>query len=265
MRFDIVSGFSSAVLENRNTLILSQIEANNKEKYSLVAKVVNVGIALLVYARDDGVARRICDVQTQWTGSGQAYMGNKGAVGIRFRVSEGGGRVGETFTCVLRSLCALYVLTSSCLESRFVCAHLTPFEHKLAKRIADYHHIVRTLLFAPESSESTRPTTLYASSHLFFLGDLNFRLAIPPSHPLSVITKEPEFAEALSSEKTREELKEFDQLLVEKRKGSVLVGLREGDFWKFKCSYKCQIGEVDKYRCVFAAPGHRDALLMSSI
>lgn len=86
--------------------IRTQIESHapNKESYSLVAKVVNVGVALLVYARDDTVARRVCDVQTQWTGSGPAYMGNKGAVGIRFRVVDRGSKVGEVFTLVCPSI-----------------------------------------------------------------------------------------------------------------------------------------------------------------
>lgn len=92
------------MIESRDALILSQIEkyAPNGEKYSLIAKEVNVGIALLIYGRDDGVARRVCDVQTQWTGCGPAYMGNKGAVGVRFRVSGEDGGVSEVFTCVLR-------------------------------------------------------------------------------------------------------------------------------------------------------------------
>lgn len=86
--------------------IRTQIEshATNKESYSLVAKVVNVGVALLVYAKDDAIARRVCDVQTQWTGSGPAYMGNKGAVGIRFRVADRGSKVGEVFTSVCPSI-----------------------------------------------------------------------------------------------------------------------------------------------------------------
>ena len=42
---------------------------------------------------------------------------------------------------------------------------------------------------------------------------------------------------ALDSESKREELKEYDQLRVEQKKGTVFVGLREGEFWKFKvCS-----------------------------
>ncbi|KAF8077804.1 inositol polyphosphate phosphatase [Lyophyllum atratum] len=205
-----LSGFSKAVIEDRNALILSQIEAHapNKERYSLIAKIVNAGVALLVYGRDDGVARTICDVQTQWTGTGPAYMGNKGAVGVRFRVPGDDGDVGETFT--------------------FVCAHLTAHKHLLSRRLGDYKHIVGTLLFPPVSPEETQaPSTIYATSHLFFLGDLNFRVD--------------------DNEKTREQLKEFDQLLIERRKATVFQGLHEGAFWRFKCSYKYQLGEVDKY------------------
>jgi hypothetical protein len=57
-----------------------------------------VGVALFVYGRDAGVARRACDVQTAWTGCGPGYMGNKGAVGIRFRVTDTDGGIGETYT-----------------------------------------------------------------------------------------------------------------------------------------------------------------------
>lgn len=95
-----VAGRSKAVIDERDVHIRTQIEAHSKESYSLIAKAVNVGVALLVYAKDDAIARRVCDVQTQWTGSGPAYMGNKGAVGIRFRVTDHGSKAGEVFTLV---------------------------------------------------------------------------------------------------------------------------------------------------------------------
>ncbi|OSD08609.1 DNase I-like protein [Trametes coccinea BRFM310] len=226
-----LSGLSKSVLDSRDALILSQIEkhAPNGERYTLIAKVVNVGVALLVYGRDDGVGRRACDVQTQWTGCGPLYMGNKGAVGVRFRVPGEDGSVGEVYT--------------------FVCAHLTAHAPKLAQRIQDYHHIVRTLLFPPlPSSNTAAPTTMFATSHLFFFGDLNFRLALPPSHALASREQLPSLLQALSTEDGRVALKEYDQLLVERDlKGTVFHGLREGEFWRFKCSYKYRLGAVDEY------------------
>jgi len=102
----VVAGFSRHVIEDRNKLILSQIEAHapNKESYTLIAKVVNVGVALLVYGRDDGVARYVTDVETTWTGCGPLYLGNKGAVGMRFRIKGPERTVGETYTYV-RNVC----------------------------------------------------------------------------------------------------------------------------------------------------------------
>ncbi|KAF7973389.1 hypothetical protein HWV62_15166, partial [Athelia sp. TMB] len=223
-----LSGISQSLIADRAALIKSQIELHapaKGETYSLVGTIVNVGVALLVFARDAGVARQICDVQTNWTGTGPLWMGNKGAVGLRFRVKGADGGAGEVFT--------------------FVCAHLTAHEPKLAQRVADYNHIVGSLLFdAPSHSPSpyNSKSNIYETSHLFFLGDLNFRVALPAAHPLKSLV-----AEGVHQEDMREQLKEHDQLIVERRKGNVFVGLREGDFWKFQCSYKYKLGEVDKY------------------
>lgn len=148
-------------------------------------------------------------------------------------------------------------LSLRCLSDRyvycysFVCAHFTAHEPKLAQRIADYHHIVRSLLFAPlPGTSTTSPSTIYSTSHLFFLGDLNFRLALPSSHALAGPANRLNLESALSTLEGREELKEFDQLLVERRNNTVLQGMREGEFWQFKCSYKYDIGKVDHYRYV---------------
>ena len=91
------------MIESRDNLIRSQIEqhAPNKDRYILVARIVNVGIALLVYVRDENIGQRVRDVQTQWTGCGPGYMGNKGAVGVRFRLAgQDNEEGGETFTYV---------------------------------------------------------------------------------------------------------------------------------------------------------------------
>jgi hypothetical protein len=133
----------------------------------------------------------------------------------------------------------------------FVCAHLTAHDTNVAARISDYHHIVGSLLFPPlPGSSSGASTTIYSTSHLFFFGDLNFRLALPPTSPYAGRANFQHIEAALDTQSGREELKELDQLLQERRKRTVLQGLREGDFWAFKCSYKFRIGEVDKYRFV---------------
>lgn len=89
---------------------------------------------------------------------------------------------------------------------------------------------------------------MYATSHLFVLGDLNFRVSIPPSHPLRTASRGEEALSMLTDQKTRETLKEYDQLVNEHRNGRVFIALREGPFWMFKCTYKYVLGEIDQYK-----------------
>ncbi|KAL5489844.1 hypothetical protein ACEPAI_4676 [Sanghuangporus weigelae] len=236
-----LSGISRKVIDSRDALIRSQIEehAPNRESYMLVAKIVNVGVALLVYVSDEVLGSKVCDVQTQWTGCGPAWMGNKGAVGVRFRVK--GYRdedVGETFT--------------------FVNAHLTAHSGNLEQRILDYKQIVGTLLFPSPSASSKKYSTIYDTSHLFFLGDLNFRLAFSSSPdattPLAngdasqpAQELKAQLIDSLKDDLEREKLKEYDELFIERRKGRIFVGLHEGEFWQFKCTYKYNLKEVDRY------------------
>ena len=139
-------------------------------------------------------------------------------------------------------------LRSSPGSCSFIGAHLTPHAHKLKERLRDWDRIVSSLVFPPPpGSSGTQPTTLYSTSHLFVLGDLNFRVVLPADHPHAGVHERGDFAALLESQEQREEIKEHDQLLQERKKGTVFVGLREGEFWKFKCSYKYHIGEVDRY------------------
>lgn len=220
-------------MKSRDILIRSQLEehAPQKEKYVLVAKAVNVGIALLVYARDDTVAKHVSEVQTQWTGCGPGWLGNKGAVGVRFKVSnrlynsqETDPEVGEVYT--------------------FVNSHLTAHQPNLENRVSDYRHIVQTLLFPPTnpSGGSNEYTNIYNTTHLFYFGDLNFR--INPPHGMT----RDHLEKLIRTEEGREELKPHDQLTIVKAEGRALTGLREGEFWRFQSTYKYKLGEVDQYQ-----------------
>ncbi|KAF8744418.1 mitochondrial carrier family, partial [Rhizoctonia solani] len=227
-----LTGLSKGVVASRDELLRSQIEKHNSSSgehvaYTLVAKAVNVGVALLIYARDHGVGQRICDVQTAWTGFGPAWVGNKGAVGIRFRISsEFGAGGGEIMT--------------------FVCAHLTAHAHNMKSRLRDWEHMVKTLLFANTSREGTiADSSIYATSHLFVLGDTNSRLDVPMSDngPLT----HDEVVAQISTPEGRERAKNWDQLRREISLGNTFHGLREGEFWEFPPSYKYAIGEVNTF------------------
>lgn len=138
------------------------------------------------------------------------------------------------------------------IANSFVCAHLTAHAYKNASRIEDYHNIVGTLLFPPlPASQSKAPTTVFSTSHLFFFGDLNFRLSLPPTHAFAAPDQLAALAQSLSTDEGRSALKEYDQLVIERDvNGTIFHGFREGEFWRFKCSYKYKLGEVDTYECV---------------
>jgi hypothetical protein len=57
------------------------------------------------------------------------------------------------------------------------------------------------------------------------------------------------FPSAVSISVSRDSLREYDQLINERRNGRVFIGLREGPFWTFKCTYKYVLGDIDKHKC----------------
>lgn len=121
--------------------------------------------------------------------------------------------------------------------------HLTAHPQYHEKRIENYKHIVRTLLFPPPASAPGTPsTTIYATSHLFFFGDMNFRLR----------KEEPQGEEwiraRLDTPSGLEELSALDELSREMRGGRVCQGLREGDFKAFRPTYKHIVGTEKMYR-----------------
>lgn len=128
-------------------------------------------------------------------------------------------------------------------------AHLAAHTEQNQRRVEDYHSIVNTLLFPPlPDSNSKTPTTIFSSSHVFFFGDLNFRLDGIPSEMLPEHSKLAHGVAELLHDETRPKLKEYDQLVsVRDQLGTAFVGFREGEFWQFKCSFKYKLGEIDQY------------------
>ena len=86
----LVTGLSHSIIQSRDALIRAEIEKHNKIPYELVGKIVSVGVAMLVYAKNDehGIAQRIRNVETEFTSLGPLWLGNKGAVGLRFRLLD---------------------------------------------------------------------------------------------------------------------------------------------------------------------------------
>jgi len=215
-----VTGLSKSIVRSRDALIRSQIEAHapNNESYTLIAKAVNVGVALLVYAREDTIAPRVRDVQTQWAAFGAAWMGNKGAVSVRFRIRD------EVYT--------------------FVNAHLTAHLPNYGRRTQDWANIISSMLFPPlPGSESKTHSTVYDSTHLFFFGDLNFRLDVPKS------LDRPDFEQMVRTVEGRKQLLQYDQLVRAQRENRIPL-MKEAPLWDFQPTYKFLLNHVDSYRSV---------------
>ena len=81
----------------------------------------------------------------------------------------------------------------------------------------------------------------FANTHLL---PVNFRLDLPNS--LAPPTSSG--YSLMDNNEQLQELKVYDQLSNEKQRRTAFIGLHEGEFWKFKATYKCIIGAVDKYK-----------------
>jgi len=123
-----------------------------------------------------------------------------------------------------------------------VNAHLTAHKPHLQTRLNNYDYIASTLLF-PSNSSSAQLNSMYDSTHLFFFGDLNFRVVSPKL----------EAAESSDLQRTSSPIhhKELDQLTIERNKPPpqkrAITYLREGRFWDFPATYKFELGSVGKY------------------
>jgi hypothetical protein len=125
--------------------------------------------------------------------------------------------------------------------TRFVSAHLEAHDHNLARRNANYQHILSSLVFN-SSDPLIGPTQVHETSHLFVLGDLNYRFS---KLPASGYPTGEGRGEALRKE--RAELVELDTLRREQREGRAFGGLREGDLTRFAPTYKRIVGQVEGY------------------
>jgi hypothetical protein len=104
--------------------------------------------------------------------------------------------------------------------------------------------ILSHLLFYSSDPLSTS-TQVHDSSHLFVMGDLNYRFSKMPStgypRDKSAVTDD------LEIEKERGEMVQLDTLKKQQAEGKAFGGLREGDLTKFAPTYKCIAGQVHGY------------------
>ncbi|GAA5989138.1 hypothetical protein JCM10908_001178 [Rhodotorula pacifica] len=216
---------------------------SGKTRYSLVARRAIGGIALLLYARDETIAARIKDVQVNTVGCGVfGLLGNKGAVGIRITLQE----------------------EESASSWTFVSAHLAAHQDQNDARSQDWQKIVRRLVFEPRG-DSANAAQIYDSGHLFFFGDLNYRISLTSPQRLdrtNLLHDLSELASATDDTPIPPKLLAQDQLRQEQARNKTLHHLREGEI-TFPPTYKYQPGSRDEFSKK-RVPGWCDRVLYAS-
>ncbi|KNZ59807.1 hypothetical protein VP01_165g4 [Puccinia sorghi] len=215
--------------------------------YNLLANPTHGGLGLLVYARNDTLFRNVISVKTAETSCGFLnLMNNKGAVGVRLTIQPSDIRVPPP-----KNPSKELVLT-------FVNAHLAAHDAGILERNRNYQTIVNRLLFENKH-------TIYDTSHLFFMGDLNYRISLTPllTSNLNPMSKEI-LAQAIQEDRHSCLFPEHDTLSHQHSARNVLVGLREAPI-TFKPTYKYKLDAGNQFvNFDHRLPGWTDRILVGS-
>uniref|UniRef100_A0A8C2SUF0 phosphatidylinositol-3,4,5-trisphosphate 5-phosphatase n=1 Tax=Coturnix japonica TaxID=93934 RepID=A0A8C2SUF0_COTJA len=175
--------------------------------YQVVALQSLWSIKMVVLVKPEH-KRRISHVHTSSVKTGIANtLGNKGAVGVSFLFN------GTSFG--------------------FVNCHLASGSDKTHRRNQNYSDILRSLALGDKRLSAFDLTLRF--THLFWFGDLNYRLNMDVQDVLTHVTKK-EFDILLA----------MDQLNLEREKNKVFLQFREGDI-SFPPTYRYERGSRDNY------------------
>lgn len=178
-----------------------------QQKFHLVAMDALWHIKILILVKEEH-RNRISHVQTSSVKTGIANtLGNKGAVAIGFQF---GG-------------------TSLC----FINAHLTSGNEKCTRRNQNYHDIIKALNLGHDRFSVFDLTNRF--DHLFFLGDLNYRLDMD-IHGILPLIKKQDYAD----------LYKVDQLRREKELNKVFYRFQEEEIL-FPPTYRYERGNRETY------------------
>lgn len=206
----------------------AQKSHNNDRVYNTIS-FQNLGMTgIMIFAKD---ASAIQDIETAGVGLGVAEMGNKGAVGMRFKYKQG----------------------AASTELTFVACHLEAHEKELETRNRNWEGIVRRLVFSSTTGEnptilsseerpllsiSPRDASIYKpTSHLFVAGDLNYRTSILSPAPDDHKNTFPQPHQDESNPNHYTNLYKLDQLNQERKAGRTCHGLTEAPV-NFPPTYK---------------------------
>ncbi|XP_071608051.1 phosphatidylinositol 3,4,5-trisphosphate 5-phosphatase 1 isoform X3 [Heliangelus exortis] len=193
---------------------LETLRQSLQEITSISFKVIAIhtlwNIRIVVLAKPEH-ENRISHICTDNVKTGIANtLGNKGAVGVSFMFN------GTSFG--------------------FVNSHLTSGTEKKHRRNQNYTNILRFLTLGDKKLSPFNITHRF--THLFWLGDLNYRVEQPPTEAENIIQK--------IRQQQYPELLAFDQLLIERRDHKVFLQFEEEEI-TFAPTYRFERGTREKY------------------
>ncbi|XP_019398430.1 PREDICTED: phosphatidylinositol 3,4,5-trisphosphate 5-phosphatase 1 [Crocodylus porosus] len=185
-----------------------------QEITSISFKVIAIhtlwNIRVVVLAKPEH-ENRISHISTDNVKTGIANtLGNKGAVGVSFMFN------GTSFG--------------------FVNSHLTSGSEKKHRRNQNYTSILRFLTLGDKKLSPFNITHRF--THLFWLGDLNYRVDLPTTEAENIIQK--------IRQQQYPELLPFDQLLMERKDQKVFLQFEEEEI-TFAPTYRFERGTREKY------------------
>ncbi|XP_058193248.1 type IV inositol polyphosphate 5-phosphatase 7-like [Rhododendron vialii] len=195
-------------IDSPSTVLFSTTEDGYRvpghSRYCLVASKQMVGVFLTVWVKSD-LREHVRNMKVSCVGRGlMGYLGNKGSISISMLLHQ----------------------TSFC----FVCSHLTSGQKEgdELRRNSDVLEILRKTRFPRVNGvgEEKSPETILEHDRIIWLGDLNYRIALPYRS-----------AKALVEMQNWRALLEKDQLRIEQRRGRVFGGWKEGQIY-FPPTYK---------------------------
>eukprot|EP00075_Anas_platyrhynchos_P009130 XP_021134503.2 phosphatidylinositol 3,4,5-trisphosphate 5-phosphatase 1 isoform X3 [Anas platyrhynchos] len=193
---------------------LETLRQSLQEITSISFKVIAIhtlwNIRIVVLAKPEH-ENRISHICTNNVKTGIANtLGNKGAVGVSFMFN------GTSFG--------------------FVNSHLTSGSEKKQRRNQNYTNILRFLTLGDKKLSPFNITHRF--THLFWLGDLNYRVEQPPTEAENIIQK--------IRQQQYPELLAFDQLLIERKDHKVFLQFEEEEI-TFAPTYRFERGTREKY------------------
>ncbi|KAI8826160.1 Endonuclease/exonuclease/phosphatase [Fimicolochytrium jonesii] len=214
---------------------IEQALRTKKTNYIKVTSKQLVGIFIVMYVSEaeKGFLR---EVSAEYLGTGLlGMMGNKGAAAIRFRFHD-------TYICCVNShlaadasmvdrrnqdyqeICRRVVFPLPSLYDDFTAyAHANPW-------VASFYDARQSALATISEQAGKNIATIFDADHLFFFGDLNYRVSLPDTDVKAIINK---------GDVTQ--LLKFDQLLIEQRAKRAFQDFKEAPI-TFVPTFKYDIG-----------------------